>query len=87
MSEAKWNHRLKSVLHQETILPKKTSIEKAIRDLREEIQRHEDLYYLRDSPEISDREYDALIDKLRELEALSLVVLAAPQDDRHHRDV
>jgi DNA ligase (NAD+) len=49
-------------------LPKRTSIEKAIKDLRGEIQRHEDLYYLQDNPQISDREYDALIEKLRELE-------------------
>ncbi|MDX6497503.1 MAG: ligase [Blastocatellia bacterium] len=50
-------------------MPKRISIEKAIKDLREEIQRHEDLYYLQDNPQISDREYDALIEKLRELEA------------------
>ncbi|MDX6303949.1 MAG: ligase [Blastocatellia bacterium] len=49
-------------------MPKRTSIEKAIKDLRGEIQRHEDLYYLQDNPQISDREYDALIEKLRELE-------------------
>jgi len=62
------NHRLKSVPHQGPTLPKKPSIEKTIKDLREEIQRHEDLYYLQDNPEISDREYDELIDKLRQLE-------------------
>lgn len=50
-------------------MPKRISIEKAIKDLREEIQRHEDLYYLQDNPQISDREYDALIEKLREIEA------------------
>jgi DNA ligase (NAD+) len=49
-------------------LPKRPSIRKAINDLRAEIQRHEDLYYLHDNPEISDREYDALIEKLRQLE-------------------
>jgi len=49
-------------------LPKRPSIEKAIKDLREEIQRHEDLYYLHENPEISDREYDELIEKLRQLE-------------------
>src|SRR5258706_14263482 len=59
--------RLKSILPGPT-LPKRPSIEKAIKDLREEIQRHEDLYYLQDNPQISDREYDALIEKLRELE-------------------
>src|SRR5258706_4757863 len=62
------NHRLKSVPHQGPTLPKKPSIEKTIKDLRAEIQRHEDLYYLQDNPEISDREYDELIAKLRQLE-------------------
>ena len=37
--------------------------------LRGEIRRHEDLYYLEDNPEISDEDYDALIEKLRKLEA------------------
>jgi DNA ligase (NAD+) len=55
--------------HQGLVLPKRPSIEKTINALREEIQRHEDLYYLHENPEISDREYDELIDKLRELEA------------------
>jgi DNA ligase (NAD+) len=50
------------------ILPKRPSIEKTINELREEIRRHEDLYYLQENPEISDREYDELIEKLRELE-------------------
>src|SRR5712671_416091 len=58
---------LKSILPGPT-LPKRPSIEKAIKDLRQEIQRHEDLYYLQDNPQISDREYDALIEKLRQLE-------------------
>jgi len=49
-------------------LPKQQSTEKSIAKLREEIQRHEDLYYVRDDPEISDREYDELIERLRALE-------------------
>jgi DNA ligase (NAD+) len=49
-------------------LPKRSSIEKNISELRAEIQRHEALYYLHENPEISDREYDELIDKLRRLE-------------------
>lgn len=36
--------------------------------MRDEIRRHDELYYLQENPEISDREYDALIEKLRELE-------------------
>src|SRR5882672_949229 len=53
---------------QDPVLPKRPSIEKTINALREEIQRHEDLYYLHENPEISDREYDELIEKLRQLE-------------------
>jgi DNA ligase (NAD+) len=49
-------------------VPKRPSIEKTINELREEIRRHEDLYYLHENPEISDRQYDELIEKLRELE-------------------
>ena len=37
--------------------------------LRKEIQRHNDLYYVRDAPVISDAEYDALFRELMELEA------------------
>ena len=44
------------------------SAAKNIEKLREEIRRHEDLYYLQDSPEISDREYDLLIEELQKLE-------------------
>ena len=51
-----------------TVLPRQQTIEKTISSLRDEIRRHEDLYYLQDNPEISDREYDELIEKLRQLE-------------------
>jgi len=44
------------------------SIESEIRKLRDEILRHEELYYVHDRPEISDAEYDALVVRLRELE-------------------
>jgi DNA ligase (NAD+) len=49
-------------------LPKRQSIEETIAALRDEIRRHEDLYYLQENPEISDREYDELLEKLREFE-------------------
>ena len=39
-----------------------------IEKLRDEIRRHDELYYVNDSPEISDREYDLLIEKLQQLE-------------------
>jgi DNA ligase (NAD+) len=41
-----------------------TEIEK----LREQLRRHEHLYYVLDQPEISDAEYDRLMNRLRELE-------------------
>lgn len=44
------------------------SIAKEIERLREEVRRHEDLYYVFDAPEISDREYDQLLERLKELE-------------------
>jgi len=50
-------------------LPKRKSIEKTINELRDEIRRHDELYYLEDEPEISDREYDARVEKLKNLEA------------------
>ena len=39
-----------------------------IEKLREEIRRHDELYYVSNSPEISDREYDALLEQLQKLE-------------------
>ncbi|MFN2491634.1 MAG: NAD-dependent DNA ligase LigA [Pyrinomonadaceae bacterium] len=45
-----------------------TSIAKEIEKLREEIRRHEELYYVLDNPEISDAEYDHLLARLQEFE-------------------
>lgn len=45
------------------------SIGKQIEKLREEIRRHEELYYVKDNPEISDAEYDQLLERLQKLEA------------------
>jgi DNA ligase (NAD+) len=50
-------------------LAKSHSTEKKLNALRDEIRHHDELYYLQENPEISDREYDALMQKLRELEA------------------
>lgn len=47
---------------------KATDINKEIQKLRDEVRRHEELYYVNDNPEISDSEYDALIARLQELE-------------------
>jgi DNA ligase (NAD+) len=49
-------------------LAKKDTAAQAIEKLREEIRRHEELYYVLDNPQISDVEYDALIEQLQKLE-------------------
>jgi DNA ligase (NAD+) len=46
-----------------------TSAAKKIEKLREELRHHEHLYYVVDAPEISDAEYDALMNELKKLEA------------------
>ena len=45
-----------------------SKIKKEIETLRAEIERHNDLYYQQNAPEISDFEFDQLLEKLRELE-------------------
>ena len=40
-----------------------------IESLRTALRRHEHLYYVLDQPEVSDAEYDRLMQRLRELEA------------------
>ncbi len=40
-----------------------------IETLRDELRRHEHLYYVLDQPEITDAEYDALMRRLQDLEA------------------
>jgi DNA ligase (NAD+) len=47
---------------------KRQSVATEIEKLREEIRRHEELYYVQDNPEIADAEYDALLEKLQQLE-------------------
>ncbi|MHB2025322.1 MAG: NAD-dependent DNA ligase LigA [Elusimicrobiota bacterium] len=50
------------------MIPKKIAAE--IKDLRREIEEHDRLYYLLDSPKISDTEYDQRMRRLAELENL-----------------
>jgi DNA ligase (NAD+) len=52
-----------------TLTTSRQTVQSEIEDLRGEIRRHEDLYYVQDSPEISDAEYDALMERLQNLEA------------------
>ncbi|HSS22342.1 MAG TPA: NAD-dependent DNA ligase LigA [Pyrinomonadaceae bacterium] len=49
-------------------MAKAAAVAQQIEKLREEIRHHEELYYVKDDPEISDREYDALLEKLQSLE-------------------
>jgi DNA ligase (NAD+) len=46
-----------------------TDFTRRIKELREEIRRHEHLYYVMDAPEISDKEFDKLMNELKQLEA------------------
>src|SRR5215510_4172879 len=48
---------------------KSKQIEREIEKLREEIRRHENLYYVLDAPEISDAEFDRLMQELKRMEA------------------
>ncbi|MGH9395162.1 MAG: DNA ligase LigA-related protein, partial [Terriglobales bacterium] len=45
------------------------SAAEAVAGLRDEIRRHEHLYYVRDQPELSDADFDQLLLRLRQLEA------------------
>ncbi|HWA95633.1 MAG TPA: NAD-dependent DNA ligase LigA [Terracidiphilus sp.] len=47
----------------------KDNVQKRIEELRDELRRHEHLYYVLDTPEISDAEFDALMNRLKKLEA------------------
>src|SRR5271169_6678529 len=46
----------------------KSAVQRQIEELREQLERHEHLYYVLDQPEITDAEYDALMRHLRDLE-------------------
>ncbi|HMJ09694.1 MAG TPA: NAD-dependent DNA ligase LigA [Pyrinomonadaceae bacterium] len=50
-------------------MSKTPPIVREIEDLRAEIERHNELYYQNSEPEISDFEFDKLLERLREIEA------------------
>ena len=58
-----------SVNHKMTISDIPTSIERQIEELRRRLNFHNYRYYVLDSPEVSDAQYDALIRELRAIEA------------------
>ena len=45
-----------------------SKVEKEIVELRAEIERHNELYYQQAAPEITDFEFDQLLEKLKQLE-------------------
>jgi len=49
--------------------PDKSPAVKRAEELRAELRRHEHLYYVLDAPEITDAEYDALMNELKRIEA------------------
>jgi DNA ligase (NAD+) len=49
-------------------LNRKESIEKRYEELKKEINKHNYLYYVKGKPEISDYEYDRLMDELKQIE-------------------
>ena len=49
-------------------MPRRPSFKTEIESLREQLRHHDELYYVHDSPEIADAEYDALLSRLKELE-------------------
>ncbi len=53
----------------EARMAKTSGAAKEIERLREEIRRHEYLYYVLDNPEISDAAFDRLVNRLKQLEA------------------
>ena len=58
-------------------MPPDSKLEKQIESLRETIRHHEYLYYVLDKPEISDAEFDKLMQQLKNLEAEHPVLMTA----------
>jgi DNA ligase (NAD+) len=50
-------------------MTRKLTLEQELQELRDTLRHHEHLYYVEDAPEITDAQYDALMNKLKTLEA------------------
>ena len=50
-------------------MPQKQTAKKRIKELINQIKHHDNLYYIKQSPQISDTEYDNLLKELKEIEA------------------
>src|SRR3954452_23654504 len=51
--------------------------EQRLKELREPIRHHEECYYIRNAPEISDEQFDALLHELEQLEAANPDLITA----------
>ena len=49
-------------------MTRKLTLEQELQELRDTLRHHEHLYYVEDAPEITDAQYDALMNKLKKLE-------------------
>jgi DNA ligase (NAD+) len=49
-------------------MTRKLSTEQELQELRDQLRHHEYLYYVEDSPELTDAQYDALMNKLKSIE-------------------
>ena len=50
-------------------MTRKLTLEQDLQELRDTLRHHEYLYFIEDSPELTDAEYDALMNKLKKMEA------------------
>jgi DNA ligase (NAD+) len=50
-------------------MARKLTVEQELQELRDELRHHEYLYYVEDAPELTDAQYDVLVNKLRKVEA------------------
>jgi DNA ligase (NAD+) len=50
-------------------MARKLTVEQELQELRDTLRHHEHLYYVEDAPELTDAQYDALMNKLKKMEA------------------
>jgi DNA ligase (NAD+) len=50
-------------------MARKLTVEQELQELRDQLRHHEYLYFIEDSPELTDAQYDALMNKLKKMEA------------------
>jgi DNA ligase (NAD+) len=50
-------------------MARKLTVEQELQELQDALRHHEYLYYVEDSPELTDAQYDALMNKLKKMEA------------------